>query len=199
MKTLTGDEVPIDEIVKEFRADVEATNQETDVGGDDPSDQTAKEVKVGGIASKEVMVGGIASKEVTVGGITSKEVIVDEVEGGEGRSANESDVGQEDVNVATAPIEVIVNQARKGLVCPHCGAMGINGTCKLLLHIERMHSRPFTCTICQVEFADRYFYNQHSPTCYYVCPVDGCTFKEKRESRLAGHLRRYRDQDWQHN
>ena len=189
MKTFTGDEVPIDEIVKEFRADVEATNQETDVGGDDPSDQTAKEVKVGGIASKEVTVGGIASEEVTV----------DEVIGGEGRSVNEGDVGQEDDNAATAPIEVIVNQARKGLVCPHCGAMGINGTCKLLLHIERMHSRPFTCTICQVEFADRYFYNLHSPTCYYVCPVDGCTFKEKRESRLAGHLRRHRDQDWQPN
>ena len=90
--------------------------------------------------------------------------------------------------ITDRPVE---KESRKGLRCPHCGAPGILGTAKLLLHIDRMHSRPYTCTICQVEFADRYFYNLHSTTCFYFCPVDGCIFKEKRESRMAGHLRRH--------
>ena len=80
---------------------------------------------------------------------------------------------------------------RKGLTCPHCGALGINGTCKLKLHIDRMHSKPYTCRICNVEFVDRYFFDMHSPTCFYYCPSHGCNFKEKREERLMGHLRRH--------
>ena len=80
---------------------------------------------------------------------------------------------------------------RKGLTCPHCGALGINGTCKLKLHIDRMHSKPYTCRICKVEFVDRYFFDMHSPTCFYYCPSHGCNFKEKREERLMGHLRRH--------
>ena len=39
----------------EVRADEEASNEETVVGGDFPPDQIAKEVKVGDIAFKEVM------------------------------------------------------------------------------------------------------------------------------------------------
>ena len=104
------------------------------------------------------------------------------------------DVGE--VGVAVDLTEEITDrpvekEAREGLICPHCGAPGILGTAKLLLHIDRMHSRPYTCTICEVEFADRYFYNWHSTTCFYFCPVEGCIFKEKRESRMAGHLRRH--------
>ena len=92
---------------------------------------------------------------------------------------------------------VVVNggqvvQARRGLTCSHCGALGINGISKLLLHIDRMHSKPYTCTICKVEFIDRYYFNMHSPTCFHFCPVDGCNYQEKRESRMKGHVRRHR-------
>ena len=87
---------------------------------------------------------------------------------------------------------VLGGQAKKGLVCPQCGALGINGMSKLMLHIDRMHGRPFTCNICKVEFVDRYHFNLHSPSCYYMCPLEGCNFQDKRESRLEGHLRRHK-------
>ena len=83
-------------------------------------------------------------------------------------------------------------QTKKGLTCPHCGALGIHGMSKLMLHVDRMHSKPYTCNICEVEFVDRYSFNLHSPTCFYMCPVEGCNFQEKRESRLKRHLRRHR-------
>ena len=85
-----------------------------------------------------------------------------------------------------------VDQSKKGLTCPQCGALGINGMSKLMLHVERMHSKPYTCNICKVQFVDRYHFNLHSSDCFYMCPVDGCNFQEKRESRLKGHLRRHR-------
>ena len=85
-----------------------------------------------------------------------------------------------------------VDQSKKGLTCPHCGALGINGMSKLMLHVERMHSKPYTCNICKVQFVDRFHFNLHSSDCFYMCPVDGCNFQEKRESRLKGHLRRHR-------
>ena len=50
-----------------------------------------------------------------------------------------------------------------GLTCPKCGAQGISCTFKLLLHLDRMHSKPYTCLICEVEFVDRY--------CRKVCNV----------------------------
>ena len=81
---------------------------------------------------------------------------------------------------------------KKGLTCPHCGALGIQGMSKLMLHVDRMHSRPYTCNICKVEFVDRYHFNMHSPSCYFMCPLDGCNFQDKRESRLNGHLRRHK-------
>ena len=81
---------------------------------------------------------------------------------------------------------------KKGLTCSHCGASGINGMSKLLLHIDRMHSKPVSCSICRVEFVDRFHFVQHSPSCYYWCPVEGCDYHEKRESRFNGHLRKHR-------
>ena len=84
-----------------------------------------------------------------------------------------------------------INQTKKGLTCPHCGVIGINGMSKLMLHVDRMHSKHFTCNICKVEFVDRYLFNLHSPMCFYMCPLEGCNFQDKRESRLKGHLRRH--------
>lgn len=85
----------------------------------------------------------------------------------------------------------VVSVSRRGLVCTYCGLKGIASMSKLLLHIDRMHSVPCTCVICKVEFVDRYSYNQHSPNCFYFCPIEGCNYKDKRESRLKGHLRRH--------
>ena len=102
------------------------------------------------------------------------------------------------------PVGVLVNspsenvsgrqqkQLKKGLTCPHCGALGINGGSKLMLHIDRMHSKPVLCSVCNVEFADRHSFVQHSPSCFYWCPVEGCNYHEKRESRFNGHLRKHR-------
>ena len=85
-----------------------------------------------------------------------------------------------------------VVQVKRGLSCSFCGATGINGMSKLMLHIDRMHSKSFTCSICKVEFCDRFNFMQHSPSCFYWCPVDGCSYHEKRESRFKGHLRKHR-------
>ena len=81
---------------------------------------------------------------------------------------------------------------KKGLTCSHCGSLGINGMSKLLLHIDRMHSKPVSCSICRVEFVDRFNFIVHSPSCFYWCPVEGCDYHEKRESRFNGHLRKHR-------
>ena len=85
-----------------------------------------------------------------------------------------------------------VVQVKRGLSCSFCGATGINGMSKLMLHIDRMHSKSFTCNICKVEFCDRFNFMQHSPSCFYWCPVDGCSYHEKRESRFKGHIRKHR-------
>ena len=82
-------------------------------------------------------------------------------------------------------------KAKKGLTCPHCGTLGIHGMSKMLLHVERMHSKPYSCNICSVSFVDRFHYDLHSPTCFFMCPMEGCNFQDKRESRLKGHLRRH--------
>ena len=86
---------------------------------------------------------------------------------------------------------LFAGSAVAGLTCPYCGAVGITRPSKLLIHIERMHSKPFTCVICRVEFIDQHCFNLHSPTCFYLCPVPGCNFKEKRQERMKGHLRRH--------
>ena len=83
-------------------------------------------------------------------------------------------------------------QVRKGQTCSCCGASGINGVSKLMLHMDRMHSKSVTCSICEVVFVDKYSFLEHSQTCYYWCPVEGCNYHEKRESRFKGHLRTHR-------
>ena len=85
-----------------------------------------------------------------------------------------------------------VGTFRKGLTCNRCGAKGIKGMSKLMLHLDRMHSMAITCSICHVEFVDRYHFVQHSPSCFYWCPVEGCDYHEKREARYKGHLRKHR-------
>ena len=102
-----------------------------------------------------------------------------------GGSQGQSDGGLVSVKPAT-------EKAALGLTCPHCGVLGISSTSKLMLHVDRMHSKPYTCIICKVEFVDRFCFNLHSPNCYHYCPIDGCNFKEKREARLKGHLRRHK-------
>ena len=86
---------------------------------------------------------------------------------------------------------LFLGSAARGLTCPHCGVGGIAKKSKLLLHIERMHSQRITCIICNVEFVDKFFFNQHSPHCYYHCTFEGCNFKDKRLERMRGHLRRH--------
>ena len=85
-----------------------------------------------------------------------------------------------------------LGQVERGLTCTQCGARGIASMSKLMVHLDRMHSKPFTCIICKVEFVDRFSFNLHSPNCYFFCPIEGCNYKEKRESRLKGHLRRHK-------
>ena len=81
------------------------------------------------------------------------------------------------------------SQRIKGLICDVCGVKGISSLSKLNLHRERMHSRPVTCLVCDVEFVDKHFYVVHKP-CYCYCPVEGCIWMDQRKKRLPGHLRR---------
>ena len=76
-----------------------------------------------------------------------------------------------------------------GLICSYCGASGIKDLFNMGRHISRMHRDSFVCNICRVEFSDRYTYNVHSTYCYHYCPIVGCSFKEKRKSRMDGHIR----------
>ena len=78
-----------------------------------------------------------------------------------------------------------------GITCKICGASGLKDMYNLERHILRMHSSSFSCKICRVEFTDRHSYTVHSTYCYYYCPIDGCSFKEKRKYRLDGHVRRH--------
>ena len=76
-----------------------------------------------------------------------------------------------------------------GLICSYCGASGIKDKFNMGRHISRMHRDSIVCNICRVEFSDRYTFDIHSRCCYHYCPIVGCSFKEKRKSRLDGHIR----------
>ena len=78
-----------------------------------------------------------------------------------------------------------------GFTCSLCGMSGIKDNFNLSRHIARMHRGTFKCSICNVEFNDRYSFNVHYKDCFYYCPIVGCTFKEKRQARLDGHLRNH--------
>ena len=77
----------------------------------------------------------------------------------------------------------------KGQTCPHCGVEGILGPSKLQVHIDRMHSAPVLCKICDVSFVDKYCFVLHYPNCFYFCPRPGCNFHDKRKQRFTGHMR----------
>ena len=85
---------------------------------------------------------------------------------------------------------------KSGLVkCPHCEEEGFKDAWFLQRHIRRMHLVPIKCEICQTVFIDKYRYGDHSKHCFYFCPKEGCSFQDKRKSRLAGHLRKH-DREW---
>ena len=78
-----------------------------------------------------------------------------------------------------------------GYTCSFCGITGIKDNFNLGRHISRMHSGLFKCSICNVEFSGRFSFNVHYKDCYLYCPIEGCPFKEKRQSRMDGHLRKH--------
>ena len=78
--------------------------------------------------------------------------------------------------------------AKKGYTCPFCGVQGIATPSKLRLHIDRLHSSPIICKMCDVTFVDKYFFNLHYTNCYYICPNPQCDFHDKRKERLIGHM-----------
>lgn len=75
--------------------------------------------------------------------------------------------------------------------CPHCEDSGFKDTWFLKRNIERMHLVPIKCEIGIIVFIDKYCYINHSKNCFYFCPREGCTFHDKRKSRLDGHVRRH--------
>ena len=78
-----------------------------------------------------------------------------------------------------------------GYTCSLCGLSGIKDNFNLGRHISRMHSGSFKCVICKVEFDDRHRFNIHYKDCYHFCPFEGCSFREKRQSRMDGHVRKH--------
>ena len=81
------------------------------------------------------------------------------------------------------------------VICPHCKEGGFKDAWFLKRHIQRMHLVPIKCEICQTVFIDKYRYANHSKQCLYTCPREGCTFQEKRKSRLEGHMRKH-EREW---
>lgn len=75
--------------------------------------------------------------------------------------------------------------------CLLCSASGIKDKFNLERHMVRMHSGSFECSICQIEFTDRYSFNIHYSQCYHYCPIVNCPFKEKRKSRMDAHVRKH--------
>ena len=96
-----------------------------------------------------------------------------------------------DVSVLTQA-SILKSQGRsssKGYTCPHCGVGGIVGPSKLQTHIDRMHSSPVICKICDVTFVDKYCFVLHYPKCFFFCTKPGCNFHDKRRERFNGHMR----------
>ena len=76
-----------------------------------------------------------------------------------------------------------------GLTCSLCGAAGIKDAFNLKRHLSRMHFGVFKCSICKLAFSDRHTLMLHYPDCFHYCPIVGCSYKEKRNQRMEGHLR----------
>ena len=73
--------------------------------------------------------------------------------------------------------------------CEHCGASGFKDGWYLRRHITLMHTGSVQCNICSNIFIDKHKYLQHAKTCYYWCDVAGCSYHEKRKSRVDSHMR----------
>ena len=111
----------------------------------------------------------------------------------QGDGARTKGVGVGDVEDGlAAPVGLSDSGAgSRGYSCSYCGASGIKDRFNLLRHISRMHSGSFVCSICTIEFYDRYSFNVHCVHCYHYCPMDGCSFKEKRQGRMEAHIRKH--------
>ena len=88
-----------------------------------------------------------------------------------------------------------LNNEPVGVICPHCKEGGFKDAWFLKRHVQRMHLVPIKCEVCQTVFIDKYRYVNHSKDCFFTCPREGCTFKEKRRSRLEGHMRKH-EREW---
>ena len=75
------------------------------------------------------------------------------------------------------------------LSCPLCDEIGYKDAWFLRRHIQRMHLVPIRCEICRAVFIDKYCYMKHSKNCFFFCSVEGCSFFDKRKTRLDGHMR----------
>ena len=77
------------------------------------------------------------------------------------------------------------------ITCEHCGVSGFRNTWFLKRHILQLHVGSVKCNICEIVFIDKYRYLEHSKTCFYWCDREGCSYHEKRQSRMESHRRRH--------
>ena len=97
------------------------------------------------------------------------------------------------------PQSMCVPQSSKGqdvsplpmIVCPHCGASGFRHSWFLQRHISQVHTGSVKCEICENLFIDKFRYLEHSSSCFYWCKKEGCSFHEKRKSRVESHMRKH--------
>ena len=85
-----------------------------------------------------------------------------------------------------SPSSASADTVKTGYSCVHCDAKGIVSMFKLNLHVERMHSYPVSCKICNVTFVDKYSFNVHYHNCYYQRAL--CNYHDKRRNRFIGHM-----------
>ena len=72
--------------------------------------------------------------------------------------------------------------------CDQCGYQTIDNY-HLKRHSEMHSPSQIQCLKCDTICDTKYHYTEHSRTCYYSCPYDGCSKKFKGQARLEGHKR----------
>ena len=75
--------------------------------------------------------------------------------------------------------------------CGLCSASGFRNRWFLRRHVNLMHAESVKCNICGNIFKDKYHYLQHSKNCYYWCSRAGCSFHERRKSRVESHEKKH--------
>ena len=96
-------------------------------------------------------------------------------------------------SVAKAPDDAAdrapARKSSQSVKCNLCGTSGFRSVWFLKRHIAQMHTGSIKCDICANVFIDKFSYLQHSKDCFFWCGKTGCSFHDKRRTRVESHER----------